>query len=211
MVSQRLCFNMTAQQYESALESGEVPEYNRRNVESEAVNGIHESCGLFAYYLRSAGSWYLADLPERTEAYQVLFLPSYPPYQQPVLLRVIANKGQAPTVSAVRMLGLGDDPGEIDRAVSRAMSRSEWLQWSQLIDHLGFWSDESPFSNELVACMHGTTYLFEGSRFESGDSIQNSVKHKVWYPYCPGGDVEDGLLKTTSFLFDLTQTYPREW
>jgi len=200
-----VCFDMTQQEYESGLASGEIRDY----LEAWEHNySQHISCGLFAYYLQAAGQWYLTAQPESTEAYQVLYLP---PFSRPVLLRVVASRGRSPMVSAVRMSGPGaDDPGQIDRATSRPMSRSEWLQWSRLLDQLGFWSAESPFSDEPVACFDGVTYLFEGARFERGAGIQNRVNHKVWYPYCPRGDVADGLWEATSFLLGLTQTYPRE-
>ncbi|MEM8599428.1 MAG: hypothetical protein AAGF99_05880 [Bacteroidota bacterium] len=168
----------------------------------------HISCGLFAGYLRAADSWYLVDLDKDTEAYQVLYLQ---PYSRTVLVRVVASRGQSPVVSAVRMLGpWGDDFGEIDRTTSRPMSQSEWQRWSRLVEQLGFWEEDSPFEREDIVCMHGADFLFEGSRFERGAGVLDRVKHKVWYPYCPQGEVGDDLWEATSFLFDLTQTYPRE-
>ena len=201
-----VCFDMTAQEYESALTSEIIDPYSKATFESGVHYTTHISCGLFAYYLRAAGSWYLVGLDEHTEAYQLLYLQ---PHSRPVLIRVVASPGQPPVVSAVRMLGWGDDPGEVDHTMSRSLSQSEWLRWSQLVQHLGFWSESPPFEKDEVVCMHGETYLFEGSRFEQGSRIIDSVKRRVWYPYCPQGDIGEDLAEAASFLFDLTAKNPR--
>lgn len=190
-----VCFDMTRQEYESARVAGEI-------------RGDHDSCDYFARFLEAAGSWYIADMDRHTEAYQLFYLP---PFWRPVLLRVVAVRGQSPTVSATRLSGAGGyETGEVDRTVSRPMSRTEWLQWTRLVEQLGFWRDESPGWDEPVVCIDGNYWLFEGSRFERGAGALNSVKHKVWYPYCPNPESGDRLWAAASFLFDLTQTYPRD-